>query len=494
MLKENWRLISRIERIGDNLIIVLSFIFAYYGRSSLIYWDRKFGWALPFAGEKLAPLPEYLTVLGVALISYNVILNVIGAYESMRINSTWKILREFLFASLLVFFTLAATLFTFKIDVSRSFVSLFCLLSGITLYIERCLVLQVLRIWRKQGRNYRSVVISGLGPQALKLAGEIAARPELGLRIVGFAALGDEDFSRVEEFRSTLGGLKGLRVKFRFFMGTDQLKRMLKRNNVDEVIFTEILPVMSAVEEMIIVCGEQGVRTTIAADLFSVGIMNSGISYFAGMPLIHYQTPPGDRWDLAVKRAFDIAFSGLMLLVLAPVFAMIALAVKLDSSGPVLFRQRRVGLNGRLFTMLKFRSMKVHAERELAALEELNEMEGPVFKIRNDPRITRVGRFLRRFSLDELPQLWNVFVGDMSLVGPRPPVPGEVNKYQRRYRRRLSMRPGLTCTWQVSGRNEIKDFESWVKLDLEYIDNWSLTKDFQLLCRTVPAVIFGTGA
>jgi lipopolysaccharide/colanic/teichoic acid biosynthesis glycosyltransferase len=168
--------------------------------------------------------------------------------------------------------------------------------------------------------------------------------------------------------------------------------------------------------------------------------------------------------------------------------------VRFSSEGPIFFVQKRVGLNGRLFNFYKFRSMYLHAEKELEKLKVHNEMEGPAFKLTNEPRVTRAGRWLRRFSLDELPQLWNVLIGDMSLVGPRPPVPGEVSAYERRYRRRLSMRPGMTCTWQVSGRNEIKDFNSWVKLDLEYIDNWSLWRDFQLLCRTIPAVLFGTGA
>jgi lipopolysaccharide/colanic/teichoic acid biosynthesis glycosyltransferase len=162
--------------------------------------------------------------------------------------------------------------------------------------------------------------------------------------------------------------------------------------------------------------------------------------------------------------------------------------------GPVFFKQTRVGLNGRLFQMLKFRSMYLGSEANTEALKAYNEMQGPAFKMSNDPRVTPFGRILRRFSLDELPQLYNVLVGEMSLVGPRPPIPGEVSLYERRSRRRLSMRPGLTCTWQVSGRNEISDFAQWVKLDLDYIDNWSLLGDLWLLLRTIPAVLVGRGA
>jgi len=184
----------------------------------------------------------------------------------------------------------------------------------------------------------------------------------------------------------------------------------------------------------------------------------------------------------------------MLLFLLAPIFALVALVIKITSEGPVIFRQTRVGLNGRLFELYKFRSMRVDSEDQLEVLREQNEMEGPVFKIKDDPRVTPLGRFLRRHSLDELPQLWNVLRGDMSLVGPRPPIPGEVSMYERRDRRRLSMRPGLTCTWQVSGRNEIRDFDSWVRLDLEYIDNWSLSRDILLLLRTIPVVLFGYGA
>jgi exopolysaccharide biosynthesis polyprenyl glycosylphosphotransferase len=279
----------------------------------------------------------------------------------------------------------------------------------------------------------------------------------------------------------------------RVLAGVEEVGQALEDYAIDEVIFTDVVSVMPQVEETILVCAEQGVRTTIAADLFSIGLVKSGISYFGGMPLIHFQTPPGDSWELACKRGLDIFISSALLVLLLPVFALIAIGVKM-TKGPVLFRQTRMGLNGRLFQIYKFRSMYVGAEHSLPVLQSSNEMNGPAFKMKNDPRITPFGRLLRRFSLDELPQLWNVFVGDMSLVGPRPPLPGEVSLYERRSRRRLSMRPGLTCTWQVSGRNEIVDFEDWVALDLNYIDNWSLKNDLVLLLRTVPAVLLGTGA
>jgi exopolysaccharide biosynthesis polyprenyl glycosylphosphotransferase len=398
-----------------------------------------------------------------------------------------------LVSSVVVFISLAATLFVLKIDISRSFVALFVVLAGCGLALERYSVLKFLRYWRRKGRNFRNVVICGVGDQAVRLAREIVARPELGIHIRGFADLRPADLHQVVTSQQLRRDLEGTVQVGRVMVGTLAVCRALEDYAIDEVIFTDVVDVMPQVEEMILVCAEQGVRTTIAADLFSIGLIKSGMSYFGGMPLIHFQTPPGDSWELALKRAIDLAVSGAALVVLSPLFLALAVGVK-SSRGPVIFRQTRVGLNGRLFQMLKFRSMYDGAEKELAELKAKNEMDGPAFKMKDDPRVTPFGRFLRRFSLDELPQLWNVFIGEMSLVGPRPPIPGEVSLYERSSRRRLSMRPGLTCTWQVSGRNEIKDFDSWVKLDLQYIDNWSLFGDFVLLLRTIPAVLFGVGA
>lgn len=495
MLKENWRLISRFERAGDLLIVVAAFFVSYFGRDSFLYWNNRYGWDLPFSGPALAPLHHYYIVLLVGVIGYGITLQILGAYTSMRLSSSWQLLQKALISSLLVFLALAAVLFVLKIDLSRSFIVLFCLLSTLGLAAVRYLVLEFLRFWRSKGSNFRNIIVCGVGPQAVGLARELVKRPELGIRVRGFADLAPRDlFDRtLVEFREQLGKVGHQRVG-RIIRGPESLASALTEYAIDEVIFTDVVESMDAVRAMVEMCAQQGVRTTIAADLFSVGMLQSQISYFGGMPLIHFQTPPGDAWQLSVKRWVDIVLSGLLLIILAPVFMVIALGIKLTSPGPVFFVQRRVGLNGRLFSLYKFRSMVCDAERQLKELKRYNEMAGPVFKMKRDPRVTPFGRFLRRYSLDELPQLWNVFIGHMSLVGPRPPVPGEVSLYERSDRRRLSMRPGLTCIWQVSGRNEIVDFESWVKMDLDYIDNWSLGRDFILLFKTIPAVLAGTGA
>ena len=206
-----------------------------------------------------------------------------------------------------------------------------------------------------------------------------------------------------------------------------------------------------------------------------------------------FPTLPKYAYPLCVKRVLDIFISSVVLIIISPVMLAIALAIKSDSPGPVLFKQRRVGLKGKGFTLYKFRSMFKDAEAFRKELERFNEMTAPVFKIKDDPRVTRIGRFIRKFSIDELPQLFNVLKGDMSLVGIRPPLPEEVAEYGERHLRRLTIKPGITGIWQVSGRNEI-DFEEWIKLDLHYIDSWSPALDFKLLIKTIPAVIFANGA
>ena len=242
-----------------------------------------------------------------------------------------------------------------------------------------------------------------------------------------------------------------------------------------------------------LLCEQFGVEVIIPTDLFSHKLAKTTIYNYADVQVINFYTSPRMNCQLAAKRLIDAVVSTVLLALLSPLFAVLSILIKLTSKGPVIFRQRRVGYNGRPFTCLKFRTMVENAEEIKKDLWSLNQMDGPTFKIRHDPRVTKLGRFLRRTSIDELPQLVNVLRGDMSLVGPRPPVPGEVEQYKLQDRRRLSMKPGLTCLWQVSGRNAIS-FEKWMELDKDYIDRWSLWLDVQILAKTIPAVLKGSGA
>lgn len=489
MLKSHWRLISRAERVIDNALIFGAFFLSYYARDMLLQASITFPILTPDGIQILAPIEEYLIVLGCGLPLFNAILSILGGYRSMRFSSYVRILRVPVFTSLLVFLCLGSVLYLLKLDLSRSFVGLFCVLSGVGLFLLRVLVLVLLRFFRVRGKNYRNLLVVGTGDQARRIHQEIAKNSELGVRVIGFVTTSKDSSSDSND--SAVYDLAA-----RVIAGPASFETALKRHAVDEVLFTDVVEHFQIVKQLAEIAVEEGVRVALAADLFSLNIFKSEVSYLGGTPLVHYHPSPAamSSSSLVAKRMMDVVVSAGLLLLLSPFLLFVALAIRLDSTGPVFFRQRRVGLNGRTFILLKFRSMVNEAEKMLDALKEQNEMSGPAFKIRNDPRITRVGRLLRRYSIDELPQLINVLRGDMSLVGPRPPLPEEVSQYIRKQRKRLSMRPGLTCTWQVSGRNEIPDFENWAKLDLEYIDNWSLWTDIKLLFQTIPAVLGGVGA
>lgn len=484
MLKSNWKLISNLERLSDNLLIIVAFLLSYYFRSDVVEFFHSVG--LSVAGElrALGPIEHYFILLGVAIPVYNGALPLLGAYRSMRLSSTLKILRMGIASGVIVFLATSAMLYLLKLDLSRSFVMLFCALSAFAIVAQRLIVLRMLRFLRLRGRNFRNILIVGTGPQAVQLNREITAQGDLGLRVVGFAALNDPT-------TSDLSALKG-----RIVANRDTFELALKRYAVDEVLFTDTILNFPIVNDLAQIAIEEGVRVSLAADIFSMEIFRSDMSIFGGIPLLHYEPSRGAANSPAhlVKRFIDVVVAAAGLIVLSPLLIAVAIAIKLTGPGPVFFQQKRVGLNGRKFTLYKFRSMVKDAARMRADLADLNEMDGPVFKIRNDPRVTPLGRWMRRYSIDELPQLFNVLIGDMSLVGPRPPLPSEVSEYQRKQRRRLSMRPGLTCTWQVSGRNDIPDFNRWAELDLQYIDNWSLMGDLKLLVKTIPAVISGKGA
>jgi exopolysaccharide biosynthesis polyprenyl glycosylphosphotransferase len=288
----------------------------------------------------------------------------------------------------------------------------------------------------------------------------------------------------------TAGNSNGIKC-----IGTlDTIEQVLREQIVDEVFIT--LPVKSfylEIETIISLCEKMGIEAKIPINLFNLKLAMATVSVYDDIPCIDFYSSPKMTWQLMSKRIIDIAVSSILFILLSPVFLVVSFLIKKDSKGPVFFRQKRVGYNGRLFTCLKFRTMINEAEMIREELLHLNEMDGPVFKITDDPRITSIGKFLRETSLDELPQLLNVLKGEMSLVGPRPPIPSEVQHYELMNHRRLSVRPGMTCIWQVSGRNRIS-FRKWMEMDMQYIDQWSLWLDIKILLKTIPAVLKGSGA
>jgi exopolysaccharide biosynthesis polyprenyl glycosylphosphotransferase len=333
---------------------------------------------------------------------------------------------------------------------------------------------------RARGVGVARVIIVGAGEVGRTVMCTIVARPELGYQVVGFV---DDDPQKGE---TDIGRFKALG-------SIKNLARLIEEEAVDEVIIT--LPWMYHRKIMGIVreCERRRVSARIVPDLFQMSLSQVDVDDIGGVPLIGVREVGFGRGTLLIKRGVDISGAVLGLTLGAPFLTLIALAIRLDSPGSIVFRQTRVGARGETFEMYKFRSMREGAEEELEQLQELNEADGPLFKIREDPRLTRVGRFLRRTSLDELPQLWNVLRGEMSLVGPRPPIPSEVEGYQEWHKRRLDGRPGMTGLWQISGRS-LLSFDEMVLLDIYYIENWSVWLDFKILLRTIPHVLFGGGA
>ncbi len=470
MLKAKARMISGFIFLFDLGITLFSFILAYLLRDSLL--PLLFPESLPLG---LYPLKQYVGPLLWAALSWTVLLQHFRIYRSHR---TFTLLQEVgqvakvVLAGGGLFF---AVLYLFKWTfVSRPFVLLFLAINFLLLAGAKLAIRLTARWARSRGFNFRNLLIVGNGTRALEMAEMFRRNAHWGFNILGFVSDGHQTEAAV------LGEI-------------EDIPRILHERVVDDVIVVVSRKKLEELEAVFTLCQELGINTRVALNIFPRVHSRLHLETVQGVPLLTFTRIPTAVLDLAAKRAFDLLFASLILILSIPLFVLIALAVKLDSRGPVLFRQTRCGLNGRRFTILKFRSMRADAETRKGEVAHLNQMDGPAFKASDDPRVTRVGWILRKFSLDELPQFWNVLKGEMAVVGPRPPVPEEVEKYQRWQRRRLSMRPGLTCLWQISGRSKL-DFDTWMKLDLEYIDTWSLKLDFWILLKTIPAVLSGRGA
>jgi exopolysaccharide biosynthesis polyprenyl glycosylphosphotransferase len=356
-------------------------------------------------------------------------------------------------------------------------------LIGLLLILTMRVLLRLnLRRLRLRGHNIKRLLIVGGGPRARWFTNEVRRRNDLGYRLIGYVD---------DETNFNGDGVKGVAR----LGGVEDLQKIVGREVIDEVFIA--LPIKSQyaqIELAINLLEEQGIMVHLFSDHFPHRLARSHPSEFEGAPLLSLHSAPPVTWRTEIKRMLDITVALGLLLVLAPFLALVALAVKLESEGPVFFIQERVGFNKRRFRMIKFRTMVQDAEKRMQELEHLNEKTGPIFKISNDPRITRVGKWLRKASIDELPQLVNVLLGDMSVVGPRPLSVRDATRMEVAWqKRRFSVKPGLTCLWQVSGRSNLS-FEQWMELDLEYIDKWSLGLDGLILLRTIPAILLARGA
>ena len=407
-----------------------------------------------------------------------------GLYSSRRLlgrrADIFDIVRAGTVGTLLI--VAAGALFQLHL-INRPFLLLFWVLVLASTILSRLLLRSVLAQIRLRGRNLRFMLIVGTNNRAVDFAERIASKPELGYRVLGFV---DQEWNGLQNF---------LKSGFPVVCNFENLAPYLRNTVVDEVVIA--LPMRSLhnhAAQVVEACENQGIAMRVLSSIFDLKRARSSDDELEGVSFMTHHTGFTEGWPIVVKRAMDIVASLTLLILCGPILVLAALAIKLTSPGPILFVQKRLGLNKRRFNIYKFRTMVPTAEQQVHELEHLNEVSGPVFKIKADPRITPIGKLLRKTSIDELPQLFNVLEGEMSLVGPRPlPVRDYEGFNEDWQRRRFSVRPGITCLWQIQGRSSIP-FEKWMQLDLQYIDDWSLWLDFEILARTIPAVLKGSGA
>jgi exopolysaccharide biosynthesis polyprenyl glycosylphosphotransferase len=465
-------------KLFDLLAVTMSF-----GATTIIIVRTQHQIPLTDFLEMRAKISNILIFLLVLALQHG-IFRIFGLYRSRRLSTRSAELADILRATAVSIVCFGVTGWIFAI---RMLTPLFLLVDGVILGFVLCASRIALRALlahiRVRGKNLRYLLILGTNPRAVAFARKVLARPELGYRLLGFV---DNDWQGVAEFRRS-----GLRIVCDYA----GLPEYLRRNVVDEaVIYLPMATFFRHWSGVASLCQHNGIIVRMNSD--TLGFENAKwlAEEFDGGHYIATLTGAGEGWPIAVKRTLDVVISAALLVPLAPLFLVISVAIKLMSPGPVFFLQERIGFNKRRFRIYKFRTMVADAELQMPALESRNEVSGPVFKIRNDPRITPLGRFLRRSSIDELPQLINVLKGDMSLVGPRPlPVRDYEGFNEDWQRRRFSVKPGITCLWQVNGRSEIS-FDQWMLLDLKYMDEWSLWLDLKILAKTVPAVVRGSGA
>ena len=457
-------------------VTCVAFVVAYLLRTLLVHFDF-FSRRLP----GIYPFSHYLPLLAAFLITWAVVGYLSSFYRDLELSNPIQLMLNIVSQLGVVLVVIYAGLYLFRrVDVSRTYVLLIGAVDFVLLVTGRAVTYSGMSWMRDRLKRYHYLLIVGCGPRAREMAALIEESRGMGLRLIGFVDPNSSDAALQD-----LGGYRVHRI--------EELGGILQQEVVDEIVFAVNMQELARLEPVMQHCADVGMRTRVQLEFLPAAYSRIYLEKFRDVQLLSLSSAPDSELRLFFKRIFDAALSFAALIVFSPLLLCIAAMIRMTSPGPVLFRQTRCGLGGRRFMLYKFRSMINNAEQMRAELHQLNELDGPVFKISDDPRITAVGRWLRRFSLDELPQLWNILRGDMSFVGPRPAVPEEVEQYEDWQRRRLRMRPGLTCTWVLEGRNHV-DFNRWMQLDLTYIDNWSLWLDFKIFLRTIPIVLSGRGA
>jgi exopolysaccharide biosynthesis polyprenyl glycosylphosphotransferase len=464
MLRRDRQIRMQIHQLMDACLFAVGFWLAYALRSNpdIIELLDLLEWTVPF--------DAYVRLYLVLIPAAPLILEGQGFYSRppfcSRRTTAWMLFKGCFFTTL----GLVLTMYLFKIPpVARGVLVWFGLISFGLVFVKEEVLRWAASTKMAQSQYRRRLILVGAPDETARMEAELKAKSAEEVEILARVDLGETPVQSLVE--------------------------MLHAYSVNGVILSAKHAYFEQVEAAIRACELEGVEAWLVADFFKAHISRTSFDDFYGWPVLVFRSAPDSSWPRVIKQLLDSVGSFLLLVGLSWMFALIALLIKFTSPGPVLFRQQRSGINGRPFTIYKFRTMVTNAEQLKHELAAMNEMSGPVFKVSNDPRITQIGKFLRKYSLDEFPQLFNVLRGEMSLVGPRPLPVDEVKRFNDlAHRRRLSVKPGLTCLWQISGRNNVSDFKDWVRLDLEYIDNWSLWLDLKILWSTLPAVLAGTGA
>jgi len=474
MVSEKERFLANILKGFDFFSLLLAFPIAYFLDEfirDIAQLSIKAYATSPTIPGFLNYASKYWTLFVGFPIIWVTIFVIYGIYEGYRTRpfkkTIWLIIISGLWA------TLASGNFVFlmKLEMtSRLFFAVYAATAYILIMMEKWVLFKVLDNAHSKGYNQENLLIVGTGQRALEFIKAVNQHANWGLKIVGLI---DDDHDLYGK------KISGYRVVGRI----KDIPFIINQIVIDRVIFVVPRHWLPLIEEAILACEEVGINTALSLDFYNLALAQTKQTDFNGFPLLEFKTFHAKEWQLFIKRVMDIVISGIALTLFSPIMLLTSLIIKGTSKGPVFFKQTRCGLKGRKFILYKFRSMVMDAEEMKESLKEENEMDGPVFKMKRDPRITSIGAFIRKTSVDEFPQLINVLKGDMSIVGPRPPIVNEVENYEIWQRRRLSLKPGITCIWQVSGRNKLS-FDQWMKMDMEYIHNWSLLLDLKIMFKT----------
>lgn len=471
MLRRQRIIRNRIHKLVDGALFAVGFYLAFVLRSNA---DLVGPWLMRFfelfgGTREIQPLGQYQLYVFLAVPAAMLLLALYGFYNRPLVSSRRQTALALFKVCTVLTIGVIIIMFLTRDQLARTVIILFGVFSFSLVMLKEEIVRWWIRSGLEKGYYESRLVLVGTRDDTSALRADLMARDQHSIRIVGELDVNEAS--------------------------VDQLVDILHEQSASGVVLAARNTVFGQLEKVIQACELEGIEVWLLADFFKTQISRTSVDDLYGRPMMVFRSTPEASWQGVGKQLVDTAGALILILLSSPFMLIAALAIRLTSPGPVIFRQQRSGLNGRPFTMYKFRTMVTDAEQRKQELAAFNEMSGPVFKVSNDPRITPVGHWLRKSSFDEFPQLFNVLRGEMSLVGPRPLPVDETRRFDDfAHRRRLSVKPGLTCLWQISGRNNVRDFKEWVRLDLEYIDNWSLWLDLKILFRTIPVVLRGSGA